>query len=78
MAAKDIEVTRVKMTFPEKIIGEPIIGKLSRDLKVMPNILRGRITPDSAWLEIEISGPKHAIKKALRFLEEKGVTVSKI
>lgn len=66
---------RFRMTFPEKIIGEPIIHKLSREINVVPNIIRGRITEKSAWLEIEIIGTPPAITRAVRYLEGRGVTV---
>ena len=79
MAAREAQRTvRFKMTFPEKILGEPIIHRLSRDLDVIPNIMRGRITEKSAWLEVELVGPPKSIDKALKFLAERGVTVQKL
>jgi len=76
---KDASKTaRFKMTFPEKTIGEPIIYKLSHDLDVAPNILRGRITEKSAWLEVELVGSAKNIEKALKFLSERGVNVQKL
>ena len=69
---------RFKMTFPEKIIGEPIIYKLSHDLDVAPNILRGRITEKSAWLEVELIGSAKNVEKALKYLQERGVTTQKL
>lgn len=77
--AKDAQKTaRYKMTFPEKIIGEPIIYKLAHDLDVAPNILRGRITDKNAWLEVELAGTAKNIEKALKFLADRGVTVQKL
>ena len=35
---------RFKMTFPAKIVGEPIMTKLSHDFGVSYNMIRGRIT----------------------------------
>jgi ABC-type methionine transport system ATPase subunit len=72
------KVVKCKMTFPEKTIGEPIIYKLSHDLDVQPNILRGRITDKTAWLELELVGSQKNIDKALKFLAEKGVTIQKL
>lgn len=76
--AKDSKVARFKMTFPEKTIGEPIIYKLSHDLDVQPNILRGRITEKSAWLELELIGAQKNIDKALKFLADRGVDIQKL
>lgn len=78
MAKEAQKVTRFKMTFPEKTIGEPIIYKLSHDLDVAPNILRGRITDKNAWLELELVGSPKNIEKALKFLQERGVKIDKL
>jgi len=69
---------RYKMTFPERVLGEPIIHRLSHDLDVVPNILRGRITEKNAWLEVEIVGAAKNIEKALVFLKERGVAIQKL
>ncbi len=78
MAKESQKVARFKMTFPEKTIGEPIIYKLSHDLDVAPNILRGRITDKNAWLELELVGSPKNIEKALKFLQERGVKIDKL
>lgn len=41
-------------------------------------VLRGRITPDSARLEIELSGTRRQVDEALRVLRESGVVVSQV
>ena len=78
MAKEAHKTVRFKMTFPEKAIGEPIIYKLSHDLDVAPNILRGRISDKNAWLELELIGNPKNIEKALKFLSEKGVQIQKL
>ncbi len=69
---------RFRMTFPEKILGDPIIYKLSHDFDVIPNIMRGRITDKSAYLEVELVGSPKNTEKALKYLSERGVTVQKL
>ena len=78
MAKETTRTARFKMTFPERILGEPIMHKLSRDLNVVPNIMRGRITEKNAWLEVEIVGTQKNIDKAVRYLADKDVTVQKL
>jgi len=75
MAAKDARNSRYKMTFPAKIVGEPIMTKLSNDFGVAYNMMRGRITDKGAWLEVELIGPAKNIARALKFLGERGVEV---
>jgi len=77
MSAKEAKKSeRFKMTFPAKIVGEPIMTKLSHDFGVSYNMIRGRITDKGAWLDVELLGAKKNIEKALEFLSERGVTVA--
>ena len=46
--------------------------------ELKPNILRGRITENDAWLEVEMVGKEPDIDKAVRFLKEQGVNIQKI
>jgi hypothetical protein len=66
------------MTFPAKIVGEPIMTKLSHDFGVSYNMIRGRITDKGAWLDVELLGPAKNIERALVFLKERGVTISPV
>ena len=72
------KMIKYKMTFPENMIGAPVLYQLSQILGVAPNILRGRITEKDAWLEVELIGPEENIGKAITFLGERGVTIEKL
>ena len=77
MTPKETEKSeRFRMTFPAKIVGEPIMTKLSHDFGVSYNMIRGRITDKGAWLDVELLGAKKNIVRALQFLGERGVTVA--
>ena len=65
---------KLKLTFPEKILGDPIIHTLSHDFDVVPNILRGRITGKNAWLEVEIIGTDKNLERARKVLADRGVS----
>lgn len=79
MTPRDSRKTlRFKMTFPQKIVGEPIMTKLSHDFSVTYNMMRGRISEKGAWLEVELAGVEKNIDKALKYLGERGVTVQKL
>ena len=64
---------KFKLTFPEKVLGDPIIHTLSHDFDVVPNILRGRITDKNAWLEVELIGAAKNLERARKFLTDRGV-----
>jgi len=72
------ETVRIRMSCPKRTLRDPIIHALSHDCRVVPNILRGRITRKDAWLELELSGPPKNVAKALRFLERKGIRVRRL
>lgn len=78
MVKSSTGVARYKMTFPSDILGEPFMYKLSHDMSVRPNILRGRISEKGAWLEVEIEGAQKCIDKAVKFLKDKGVAVKQL
>ena len=79
MTGKDAKKTlRFKMSFPKRVLGDPLMHRLSQNAGVVPNILRGRITEQEAWLEVEMIGNSDNIEKAVLFLKEKGVSVSRI
>jgi ABC-type methionine transport system ATPase subunit len=78
MSAKSARKSRYKMTFPAKIVGEPIMTKLSNDFGVSYNMMRGRITDKGAWLEVELIGTAKNIERALKFLDGRGVDVQDV
>ena len=78
MSPRDGKKTvRCKMTFPRKVVGDPIMHRLWTEFKVVSNTVRGRITEKGAWLEVELIGPPKAIEKALAYLSDQGVEVQK-
>lgn len=75
MAASKSKLIHYKMTFPPNVVGEPLMSELLTQKKVVPNILRGRITDKGAWLEVTLEGSQKAIDLAIQFLEAKGVAI---
>ena len=63
------------MSFPQKLVSEPIMHKISSDFKVVPNIIRGRITEKGATLDVRLTGPSKALDQALAYLSQQGVDV---
>ncbi len=78
MEKKSNGLTKFVMSFPSSLVEEPIMHKLSTDLRVIPNILRGRITAKNAKLEVELQGKPADIEKAIKYLESKGVSIKKL
>ena len=75
---KGEKMLRKKMilTFPPKIVEEPVTYKLIKEYGVWINILRARIDPSNGGkLVIEMKGQKKQIEDALKFIKDSKVEV---
>lgn len=68
-------VARVKLTFPEHLIRQPVIARLVREFDVMPNIRRANVEETVGWMVLEIGGEDETVDHALEWLSNQGVEV---
>jgi ABC-type methionine transport system ATPase subunit len=66
---------RVKITFPENLVKQPILGRLVREFEVMPNIRRASVEENVGWIICELGGEAQAVEKAVAWLNDLGVQV---
>ncbi|MDP1806935.1 MAG: NIL domain-containing protein [Acidimicrobiales bacterium] len=69
---------RVKLTFPEQLIKQPLMGRLVREFDVLPTIRRATIEDDVGWIVCELAGEREAVEKALTWLVDAGVAVDRL
>ncbi len=69
---------RVKLTFPEHLIKQPLMGRLVREFDVLPNIRRANIEDEVGWIVCELAGEQVSVEKALAWLAEAGVQVDRL
>jgi len=69
---------RVKFTFPEDQITEPVIYEIGKRFNVITNIRRADVTPEVAWTILELDGESADIEASLRWVAEKGVRVDPV
>jgi ABC-type methionine transport system ATPase subunit len=69
---------RVKLTFPENLIKQPVIGRLAREFDVLPNIRRANVEESVGWMVCELGGDDDAVHRAIQWLEELGVHVDRL
>ena len=69
---------RVRLTFPENLIREPIIGRLAREFDVLPNIRRANVEETVGWIVCELSGEPPDVDRAITWLADKGVQVDRL
>ena len=67
--------TRVKLTFPQDLIREPVIFVMAKEFNIMPNIRRARVTETVGEMILELEGADENIEKGIESLKQKGVNV---
>ncbi len=66
---------RVKLTFPQHLIKEPVIFTMAKKYDVMPNIRRARVTETVGEMVLEIEGTEENLEKGIKSLRDQGVIV---
>lgn len=66
---------RVKLTFPEKLVREPIIARMVKELDIVPNIRRADVGEHSGWIICELDGDAGDLDRAVEWLRSEGVQV---
>ena len=69
---------KLHLTFPERLINEPVIHRVSKDFDLVTNIRRANIEEGHAWVILEMEGTEESIAKAARWLADQGVQVDRI
>jgi hypothetical protein len=70
--------SRFHLTFPERLVREPVIHTLGQRFGVVTNIRRANVDERSAWVILEIDGPGERVSDALAWLAEQDVQVERI
>ncbi len=69
---------RVMLTYPERLIQEPVLFQMALEYGVMPNIRRARVTDTVGELVVELQGSSEALEAGIRRLRELGVVVEPV
>jgi hypothetical protein len=66
---------KVFLTFPQKLIKEPIIYNLGRSFPVVTNIRGASVTDEVALVALMLEGEESEVARAVEYLTGKGVKV---
>lgn len=66
---------RVKLTFPQDLIKEPVIFGMAKEFDIIPNIRRARVTETAGEMVLELDGSEENIDKGIKSLKMQGVAV---
>ena len=66
---------RVRLTFPEELVREPVIARMTAAYAIVPNIRRADVGEQGGWIMCELDGDAAVIDEALAWLRAEGVGV---
>ena len=69
---------RVKFTFPDDLITEPIIYQLGKKFEIVTNIRRADVRAEMGWVVLELDGDEAEISKGLVWVTATGVRVDPV
>jgi len=69
---------RIKLTFPQHLIKEPVIFTMAKTCDVMPNIRRARVTDTVGEMVLELEGNEKNLESGIQYLKNQGVVVEMI
>lgn len=67
--------TRVKLTFPQNLIKEPVIFTMAKKYDIIPNIRRARVTETIGEMVLELEGSEENIHQGIESLKQQGLDV---
>ena len=69
---------RVKFTFPQGLITEPVIHELGHRFEIVTNIRRADVREDMGWVVLELEGDEDEIARGLDWVATKDVRVDPV
>jgi ABC-type methionine transport system ATPase subunit len=72
------QVARYWWTYPANLITEPVIWQVGRRFDVVTNVRQASVAKDIAIVSVQLEGSRDAIKKAIAWVEKKGIAVEPV
>ena len=69
---------RVRFTFPQGLIKQPVIYQLGQDFEGVTNIRRADVRDDMGWVVLELEGEDKVIDDSLKWVISTGVRVDPV
>ncbi len=73
-----MQVTRLWLMFPARLITRPVLWELAKNFEVVTNIRQASVTEEIGLVSLELDGERAEIKKAIAWLEEQGIKVEPV
>lgn len=66
---------RVRLTYPQHLLDQPLIYRLIRQFDLLTNILEARVSAEEGWLVVAVRGERERVQQGLAWMAEQGVQV---
>ena len=73
-----MSLKRVKLTFPENLIKEPLIYNLGHEFRVITNVRMADVDENTGWVLLELEGDPAEIDRSIAWALGKGVRVDPV
>lgn len=73
-----MQITRLWLMFPARLITRPILWELAKKFQVVTNIRQASVTKEIGLVSLELDGEREEIKNAIAWLEEQGIKVEPV
>jgi ABC-type methionine transport system ATPase subunit len=73
-----VPTARLHLTFPERLVEEPVTYTLGKRFGLVTNIKKANINDQLAWVIIEVEGSTEVIADAVAWLTEQGIQVDRL
>ncbi len=73
-----MSLKRVKFTFPENLIKEPLIYNLGHEFRVITNVRMADVDETTDWVMLELEGDAEEIDRSIAWAQRKGVRVDPV
>ena len=73
-----MSTARLHLTFPERLVSEPVIHRVGTEFGLVTNIRRANIEERGGWVILEVEGEDDQIAAAVTWLAEQGLAVDRI
>ena len=71
-------IKRVRFTFPEEQIKEPVIYRIGHEFNVVTNVRMADVDEKTGWVLLELEGEPSEIQRAIAWAQEHGVRVDPV
>lgn len=68
-------IRKLSLSFPQKLIREPILHNISTRFGILFNISKANVTDEHGYLELSLEGGTESLDQAIEYLKGLGVTV---